>query len=104
MLQIMDARTGRQDEADDSVVDEARTLAETITAKRDRLLASLTLIAGIGHWVMGSVDLLLMMSLLVGSIPGIIVGSMLGSRASDSLLRPVLAVTLLIVSTKLLMS
>lgn len=63
----------------------------------------LTLIAGIGHWVMGSVDFVLMASLLVGSIPGIIIGSMLGSRASDSLLRPVLAVTLLVVSTKLLM-
>ena len=33
---------------DDDTVDEARVLAETITVKRDRLLASLTLIAGIG--------------------------------------------------------
>jgi uncharacterized membrane protein YfcA len=64
----------------------------------------LTLIAGIGHWFLGSVDFVLMASLLVGSIPGIIVGSMFGSRASDSLLRPILAVTLLIVSTRLLMS
>jgi predicted PurR-regulated permease PerM len=32
----------------DETSDEARTLAETITVKRDRLLASLTLIAGIG--------------------------------------------------------
>jgi len=44
----MDARTRRHGQVDDETVDEARMLAETITAKRDRLLASLTLIAGIG--------------------------------------------------------
>jgi len=43
----MDARTRKHGQADETV-DEARMLAETITAKRDRLLASLTLIAGIG--------------------------------------------------------
>jgi predicted PurR-regulated permease PerM len=44
----MDARTRKHGHVDDEAVDEARMLAETITAKRDRLLASLTLIAGIG--------------------------------------------------------
>jgi predicted PurR-regulated permease PerM len=44
----MDARTRKHGHVDDETVDEARMLAETITAKRDRLLASLTLIAGIG--------------------------------------------------------
>jgi predicted PurR-regulated permease PerM len=44
----MDARTRKHAEAHDDSVDEARMLAETISAKRDRLLASLTLIAGIG--------------------------------------------------------
>jgi predicted PurR-regulated permease PerM len=43
----MDART-RNGPAGEEVSDEARMLAETITAKRDRLLASLTLLAGIG--------------------------------------------------------
>src|SRR5438132_14349258 len=46
----------------------------------------LTLIAGIGHWFMGSVDFTLMGALLVGSIPGIIIGSLLGSRSSDAVL------------------
>ena len=64
----------------------------------------LTLIAGTGHWLMGSVDFGLMLALLAGSIPGIIVGSLLGSRSSDALLRPVLAITLLVVSVKLLAS
>src|SRR5436190_13092734 len=64
----------------------------------------LTLIAGIGHWLIGSVDFGLMAALLIGSIPGIIVGSLLSSRASDAVLRPVLAITLLVVSVKLLSS
>ncbi|MEO7277414.1 MAG: sulfite exporter TauE/SafE family protein [Sphingomicrobium sp.] len=62
----------------------------------------LTLVAGIGHLILGSVDFTLMLALLAGSIPGIIIGSMLSSRTSDSVLRPILAVTLLIVSLRLL--
>ena len=62
----------------------------------------LTLIAGIGHWLMGSFDFALMLALLLGSIPGIIAGSLLSTRTRDSVLRPVLAVTLLIVAAKLL--
>ena len=63
----------------------------------------LTLIAGIGHWLMGSVDFALILALLIGSVPGIIIGSLLGSRARDEVLRPILAVTLLIVAAKLLL-
>ena len=48
----MDARTRKQHEPGEEISDEALALAETITAKRDRLLASLTLIAGIGVIVM----------------------------------------------------
>jgi predicted PurR-regulated permease PerM len=48
MVSLVDARTNKHGPADDETVDEARMLAETITAKRDRLLASLTLVAGIG--------------------------------------------------------
>jgi uncharacterized membrane protein YfcA len=62
----------------------------------------LTLIAGTGHWLMGSVDFGLMLALLAGSIPGIIVGSLLSARSSDAILRPILAVTLLVVSIRLL--
>ncbi len=64
----------------------------------------LTLIAGIGHWLYGAVDFTLMASLLIGSIPGVIIGSMLGSRASDSVLRPILAITLLLVGIRLLLT
>ena len=44
----MDARTRKHGPIEDERSDEARVLAESIGAKRDRLLASLTLIAGIG--------------------------------------------------------
>lgn len=62
----------------------------------------LTFIAGIAHWLMGTVDIALMLALLAGSIPGIIIGSYFSSRSSDAVLRPILAVTLLIVSVRLL--
>jgi uncharacterized membrane protein YfcA len=64
----------------------------------------LTLIAGIGHWLIGSVDFALMGALLVGSIPGIVIGSLFATRSSDSVLRPILAITLLLVSLKLLLT
>jgi predicted PurR-regulated permease PerM len=44
----MDARIRKHQHVEDEVGDDARLLAETISVKRDRLLASLTLIAGIG--------------------------------------------------------
>ena len=45
----MDARTRKHSQVEhDDPADEARVLAETITAKRDRLLAGLTLVASIG--------------------------------------------------------
>jgi hypothetical protein len=62
----------------------------------------LTLIAGLGHWMMGSVNVGMLGSLLAGSIPGIIVGSLLASRAPDKVLRPILASTLAIVGSRLI--
>jgi len=61
----------------------------------------LTLIAGIGHWIIGSVDLHLLFSLLTGSILGIIIGSLVASRAPDRVLRPMLASILAVVGGKL---
>jgi uncharacterized membrane protein YfcA len=62
----------------------------------------LTLLAGLGHWMMGSVDASLLVSLLSGSIPGIIIGSLLAARTPDGVLRPVLAGTLVLVGAKML--
>jgi len=61
----------------------------------------LTLIAGLGHWMMGTVDWHLLVSLLVGSIPGIIIGSLISSRVPDRVLRPILASTLALVGGRL---
>ena len=61
----------------------------------------LTLVAGLGHWLLGSVDWLLLNALLLGSVPGIIVGSIVSARVPDTVLRPILAATLVVVGSKL---
>jgi uncharacterized protein len=61
----------------------------------------LTLAAGIGHWVLGSIDLQIFASLIVGSVPGILLGSYAAVRVPERALRLVLAGTLLVVATKL---
>lgn len=61
----------------------------------------LTLIAGTGHWMLGSVDWHILISLLVGSLPGIVLGSFLSSKAPEVLLRNLLAATLILVGAKL---
>lgn len=62
----------------------------------------LTLIAGMGHWAMGSVDFSLLLSLLIGSVPGIIAGSLISTRIPDGVTRVILAGTLAIVGGKLI--
>lgn len=62
----------------------------------------LAIIAGLGHLLMGNVDLVLLGNLLLGSIPGIFVGTMVAHRAPDGVLRTGIAVVLLVVSLKLL--
>ena len=61
----------------------------------------LTLIAGLGHGAMGSLDLHTLVSLLVGSLPGVIVGSSISARVPDLALRYVLAAVLIVVGGKL---
>ncbi len=62
----------------------------------------LTLVAGVGHWwLLGSVDWPLLLSLLLGSIPGIAIGSHFASRVPDRVLRPLMAGTLALVGGRL---
>jgi uncharacterized membrane protein YfcA len=61
----------------------------------------LTLIAGIGHWAMGAIDWQLMGVLLIGSLPGIIIGSYCSARVPETALRLLLAATLIMVAGKL---
>ncbi len=62
----------------------------------------LTFFAGLGHWWLGSVDFPLLGSLLIGSLPGIFIGSYAAGRVPDRILRTILAVTLLAVATRLI--
>lgn len=61
----------------------------------------LTLIAGIGHLWLGSVNVPLLTSLLSGSIPGIVLGSFLAAHIPERVLRPILAATLCVVGGRL---
>ncbi len=61
----------------------------------------LTLIAGLGHWMMGSVDWHIILSLLVGSLPGIFVGSYFAIRIPERALRLILASTLFVVASRI---
>jgi uncharacterized protein len=61
----------------------------------------LTLVAGIGHWIMGSTDWQLLGVLLIGSLPGIVIGSYCAVRVPESALRLVLAAVLLVVAGRL---
>jgi uncharacterized membrane protein YfcA len=62
----------------------------------------LTLIAGMGHWYLGAVNLALLESLLVGSIPGILLGSFGARYVSEVWLKPALSVVLLLVGIRML--
>jgi uncharacterized protein len=62
----------------------------------------LTLLAGAGHWYLGSIDWGLLWNLLIGSLPGIIFGSYLATRARDGVVRVALASILVIVGVRLL--
>jgi uncharacterized membrane protein YfcA len=62
----------------------------------------LTLVAGLGHLVSGSMDITVLISLLCGSLPGIVLSSQFAPRMPDVVLRYVLAITLILVSLRLL--
>mgnify|MGYP006204257757 CR=1 FL=1 len=61
----------------------------------------LTLVAGMGHWWLGNVDWTLLGALLVGSLPGIALGSQIAARMPERFLRPLLASMLFGIGGKL---
>jgi len=61
----------------------------------------LTLVAGLGHWTMGSVDWHIIASLLIGSLPGIFIGSFFAVRIPERALQLILAGTLFFVASKI---
>jgi uncharacterized membrane protein YfcA len=63
----------------------------------------LTLVAGLGHASLGNVDWGLLLNLLIGSLPGIFIGSHLANRAADKYLRPALAIMMIYAGFKLIL-
>ncbi len=57
--------------------------------------------AGIAHWVGGNVDFVLAGNILLGSVPGVLVGGMLAVKAPQGFLRRALAVVLIASGTTL---
>lgn len=55
----------------------------------------LTAIAGLGHMHYGSVDFALLTGLLAGGIPAIYLGSLVGKKLPDKILRPLVAALLM---------
>jgi uncharacterized protein len=58
--------------------------------------------AGIAHWIGGNVDFVLAGNILIGSVPGVLLGGMLAVRAPQKLLRTALAVVLIASGTTLI--
>ena len=82
-----------------------------VTSYRSVVVASdiahavpLTLVAGAGHWLIGNVDWYMLLSLLAGSVPGIIIASRLAPRVNERIIRWLLALVLIFVGGKLLMT
>ncbi len=63
----------------------------------------LTAVAGIGHLSLGNVDLVLLGSLLMGSLPGIWIGSHLSAKIPERFLRPILASILMLIGLKFIL-
>lgn len=61
----------------------------------------LTLVAGLGHVSLGTVDYALLGTLLIGSIPGIWIGSHLSAKVAEHWIRLLLALILVYVGQKL---
>lgn len=62
----------------------------------------LTAIAAFGHWWLGSINWELLLTLLLGSVPGITIGSLAARAVPEKFLRGLLAITLTSVAVKLI--
>ncbi len=60
----------------------------------------LTLLAGLGHSVLGTIDVGILVSLLLGSIPAIMIASMLSAKVPEKAIRIALGIILLVVCAR----
>ena len=63
---------------------------------------ALTLVAGLGHLMSGRIDVAMLISLLLGSLPGVILSSLFAPRLPDLAIRLILAATLTLSGLRLL--
>lgn len=81
-----------------------RLNAKTIVGTDIIHAVPLTLVAALGHSWLGNADMWLLASLLVGSIPGIVVGSLAAGKMNDTLVRYALAAMLAVSAVKMIWS
>jgi uncharacterized membrane protein YfcA len=62
----------------------------------------LAAVAGASHWLLGNVDWALLGWMLLGSVPGVLLGAHWATRAPDGALRPILALLLVVAGAKVL--
>lgn len=63
----------------------------------------LTILAGFGHFLLGNVNYVLLANLLLGSIPGIVIGALLSIYAPEKLVRSSIAIILVVVGVKMVL-
>lgn len=61
---------------------------------------ALTAVAGIGHWQMGNADLALLGALLIGSIPGVLIGTTVGKRLPACVMQPLIGSLMLFIGLR----
>ena len=59
-------------------------------------------VAALGHWHLGDVNFPLVSGLLLGSVPGVWLGSVIASRIPEGTLRPAVAALLFVTGVKLI--
>ena len=87
-----------------AIVYPLRLGAKTIVGTDIIHAVPLTLVAAMGHSWLGNVDLWLLVSLLIGSVPGIILGSLVAGKVNDNLVRYALAAMLVVSGIKMITS
>ena len=61
----------------------------------------ITALGGLGHWHLGTVDFQILLSLIIGSLPGIWLGSRAGLHLPEKFMRMLLATILLLIGGRL---
>ncbi len=64
----------------------------------------LTILAGTGHLLLGNVNYTLLINLLLGSIPGIVLGSFASTHAPEKIVRSAIALMIAVVGVKMLLA